>query len=118
MCRWEEGTHSDGQKWKSLEHKGPLFPPEYEPLPSNVPFLYDGECVFTNILYTRLFSLLSKAECTGFVLVLGKPVQLSLAAEEVATFYAKMLDHEYTTKEVFQNNFFTDWREVRTSSEC
>lgn len=63
------------------------------------------------------FSLLSKAECTGFVLVLGKPVQLSLAAEEVATFYAKMLDHEYTTKETFQNNFFTDWKEVR-SSEC
>ncbi|XP_017344819.1 DNA topoisomerase I, mitochondrial isoform X2 [Ictalurus punctatus] len=85
---WEEGKHADGQKWKSLEHKGPLFPPEYEPLPSNVPFLYDG-----------------------------KPVQLSLAAEEVATFYAKMLDHEYTTKENFQNNFFTDWREVMTEDE-
>lgn len=39
-------------------------------------------------------------------------MQLSVAAEEVATFYAKMLDHEYTTKETFQNNFFTDWREV------
>ncbi|TSK16099.1 DNA topoisomerase I, mitochondrial [Bagarius yarrelli] len=47
----------------------------------------------------------------------GKPVQLSLAAEEVATFYAKMLDHEYTTKEIFQNNFFTDWREVMTNDE-
>lgn len=45
----------------------------------------------------------------------GKPVQLSSAAEEVATFYAKMLDHEYTTKETFQNNFFTDWREVCSS---
>lgn len=49
-----------------------------------------------------------------FVVVLGKPMQLSLAAEEVATFYAKMLDHEYTTKETFQSNFFTDWREVRS----
>ena len=37
---------------------------------------------------------------------------LSLAAEEVATFYGKMLDHEYT-KKVFQNNFFSDWRKVR-----
>lgn len=43
----------------------------------------------------------------------GKPVTLSLATEEVATFYAKMLDHEYTSKEIFQNNFFTDWKEVR-----
>ncbi|XP_060725740.1 DNA topoisomerase I, mitochondrial isoform X2 [Tachysurus vachellii] len=85
---WEEGKHADGQKWKSLEHKGPLFPPEYEPLPSNVPFLYDG-----------------------------KPLQLSLVAEEVATFYAKMLDHEYTAKETFQSNFFTDWREVMTEDE-
>ncbi|KAG7336284.1 hypothetical protein KOW79_000977 [Hemibagrus wyckioides] len=85
---WEEGKHADGQKWKSLEHKGPLFPPEYEPLPSSVPFLYDG-----------------------------KPMQLSLVAEEVATFYAKMLDHEYTTKETFQSNFFTDWREVMAEDE-
>ena len=45
---------------------------------------------------------------------LGKPVKLSLTAEEVATFYAKMLDHEYTTKPAFQENFFTDWREVQT----
>ncbi|XP_046497742.1 DNA topoisomerase I, mitochondrial isoform X2 [Equus quagga] len=47
----------------------------------------------------------------------GKPVKLSLAAEEVATFYGKMLDHEYTTKEVFQNNFFSDWRKEMTAEE-
>ncbi|RXM99311.1 DNA topoisomerase 1, partial [Acipenser ruthenus] len=40
----------------------------------------------------------------------GKPMTLSLAAEEVAGFFAHMLDHEYTTKEVFRNNFFTHWR--------
>lgn len=44
--------------------------------------------------------------------VLGEPIKLSLAAEEIATFYAKMLDHEYTTKEAFQKNFFSDWKEV------
>ncbi|XP_076827555.1 DNA topoisomerase I, mitochondrial isoform X2 [Brachyhypopomus gauderio] len=85
---WEEGKHSDGQKWKRLEHKGPLFPPEYERLPSSVPFLYNGEAV-----------------------------KLSAPTEEVATFYAKMLDHEYTTKDTFQNNFFSDWREVMTEDE-
>ncbi|KAL6489004.1 hypothetical protein MHYP_G00027450 [Metynnis hypsauchen] len=87
--RWEERKHAEnGQKWRSLEHKGPLFPPEYEPLPSNVSFLYNGT-----------------------------PVTLRPATEEVATFYAKMLDHEFTTKEVFQNNFFTDWKEVMTENE-
>ncbi|KAL2085452.1 hypothetical protein ACEWY4_018772 [Coilia grayii] len=87
--RWEEGSNSnDGQKWKTFEHKGPLFPPEYEALPKNVNFYYDGQ-----------------------------PLKLSLATEEVATFYAKMLDHEYTTKEAFQKNFFTDWKEVMSDDE-
>lgn len=42
----------------------------------------------------------------------GKPVKLSLPAEEVATLYGKMLHLECTTKEVFQRNFFSDWRKV------
>lgn len=42
-------------------------------------------------------------------------MKLSLAAEEVATFYGKMLEHEYTTKEVFRHNFFRDWRKVRVA---
>lgn len=40
-------------------------------------------------------------------------MKLSLAAEEVAVFFAQMLDHEYTTKAVFRENFFTDWRKVK-----
>lgn len=40
-------------------------------------------------------------------------MKLSLAAEEVAVFFAQMLDHEYTTKEVFRENFFKDWRKVK-----
>lgn len=44
-------------------------------------------------------------------------MKLSLAAEEVATFYGKMLDHEYTTKDVFQKNFFADWRGQMTKEE-
>lgn len=45
----------------------------------------------------------------------GKQVKLSLAAEEVALFFAQMLDHDYTTKTVFQENFFTDWRKVKNN---
>ncbi|XP_027640117.1 DNA topoisomerase I, mitochondrial isoform X2 [Falco peregrinus] len=86
--RWEEEKKEDGVKWTQLEHRGPYFAPLYEPLPDNVQFYYDG-----------------------------KPLKLSLATEEIATFYAKMLDHEYTTKEVFQNNFFNDWRKEMTSEE-
>ncbi|RXM28286.1 DNA topoisomerase 1 [Acipenser ruthenus] len=85
---WEEEKYEDGIKWKFLEHKGAYFPPEYEPFPDHVKFYYDG-----------------------------KPMALSLAAEEVAGFFAHMLDHEYTTKEVFRNNFFTDWRKEMTLKE-
>ncbi|KYO45284.1 DNA topoisomerase 1 isoform B [Alligator mississippiensis] len=86
--RWEEEKTEDKVKWKQLEHKGPYFAPLYEPLPDDVKFYYDGQ-----------------------------PMKLSLATEEIATFYAKMLDHEYTTKEMFQNNFFRDWKEEMTEKE-
>lgn len=42
----------------------------------------------------------------------GKQMKLGPEAEEVATFFAKMLDHEYTTKDAFRKNFFKDWRKV------
>lgn len=44
-------------------------------------------------------------------------MRLSLEAEEVASFYAKMLDHEYVTKEIFNINFFEDWQTVMTKTE-
>lgn len=81
--RWEEAPKAEGIKWNSLEHKGPLFAPPYEPLPKSVKFRYAGE-----------------------------EMKLSEAAEEVASFYARMLDHEYTSKPVFNKNFFKDWRKV------
>lgn len=50
----------------------------------------------------------------------GEKMRLSEPAEEVATFYAKMLDHEYTSNPVFNKNFFHDWRKVNEllSSSC
>ena len=42
--RWEEEKYEDGVKWKFLQHKGPYFPPEYQPLPDNVHFYYNGQC--------------------------------------------------------------------------
>ena len=86
--RWEEEKKDDGVKWKFLEHKGPQFAPLYERLPKSVKFYYDG-----------------------------RHVELSENAEEIAGFYARMLDNDYTTKEVFNTNFFKDWRNFMTHSE-
>lgn len=44
-------------------------------------------------------------------------MDLSEPAEEVASFYAKMLTHDYTSKEKFNTNFFNDWRKVMTEKE-
>ncbi|XP_075998480.1 DNA topoisomerase I, mitochondrial isoform X2 [Genypterus blacodes] len=85
---WEEDKYEDGVKWKFLQHNGPYFPPEYLLLPDNVHFYYNG-----------------------------KEMKLRPAAEEVAMFFAQMLDHEYTTKKVFRENFFTDWRKEMTHEE-
>ncbi|XP_062871030.1 DNA topoisomerase 1 [Trichomycterus rosablanca] len=85
---WEEERYTDGSKWRFLEHKGPVFAPKYDPLPNKIKFYYDG-----------------------------KHMKLSEPAEEVATFFAKMLDHEYTTKDIFRKNFFKDWRKEMTSEE-
>jgi len=86
--RWEEEKRADGVKWTTLEHKGPVFAPPYERVPRNVRFYYDG-----------------------------KPLDLSEETEEAATFYAKMLNHDYCTKDVFNNNFFKDFRKSMTSKE-
>lgn len=85
---WEEEKRDDGVKWTFLEHKGPVFAPAYEPLPSDIKFYYNG-----------------------------KPLKLSPETEEVATFYGRMLDHDYTGREVFNQNFFKDWRKVMNKEE-
>ncbi|XP_077788816.1 DNA topoisomerase I, mitochondrial isoform X1 [Podarcis muralis] len=85
---WEEEQHANGVKWQQLEHRGPYFAPPYERLPRGVCFYYNG-----------------------------KPMKLSPATEEIATFYAKMLDHDYTRKAIFKKNFFCDWTEQMTSEE-
>ncbi|XP_037938310.1 DNA topoisomerase 1 [Teleopsis dalmanni] len=85
---WEEEKRADGVKWNTLEHKGPVFAPLYERVPKNVRFFYNG-----------------------------KPMELSEETEEAATFYAKMLNHDYCTKDVFNQNFFKDFRKSMTSHE-
>lgn len=116
LFRWEEERYTDGSKWRFLEHKGPVFAPPYDPLPDKVKFYYDGESVGLNKLWCLfLWMCLVKTAAYLFAFV-GKSMKLSAPAEEVATFFAKMLDHEYTTKDIFRKNFFKDWRKVRSVS--
>lgn len=76
------------RKWKSLQHNGPLFSPDYKPLPKKIKFYYDG-----------------------------KPMRLEKKAEEIAGLYAKMLEDKYTKKKKFNENFFQDWRKAMTDKE-
>lgn len=86
---WEQDEALEkGHNWKFMEHKGPIFPPLYERLPAGILMQYDGE-----------------------------DITLSEETEEVMTFYAKMLDHDYTSKDMFNKNFFEDWRSVMTHEE-
>lgn len=87
---WEEGDKSrpEGVKWNFMEHKGPVFAPPYEKLPSGIKMKYKG-----------------------------KPITLKPAAEEVMTFYARMINHDYVTQEAFNRNFFADWRKEMTVEE-
>ncbi|KAH3688619.1 hypothetical protein WICPIJ_000393 [Wickerhamomyces pijperi] len=84
---WEEEDEDGSIKWKTLEHKGVLFPPEYETLPSHVKLYYDG-----------------------------KPVDLPPAAEEVAGFFAALIETDHGKNPVFQKNFFNDFLEVLKES--
>ena len=35
----------------------------------------------------------------------------------MAGFYARMIEHEYSSKDIFNNNFMEDWRKVMTDIE-
>lgn len=88
---WDEESDDDddeanGIKWRTLEHKGVLFPPAYAPHKKKL--LYGPN---------------------------KESIQLSQEAEEVATFYAQMLNTEYVKKEAFNQNFFRDFLKVLNS---
>ncbi|KAK4565441.1 DNA topoisomerase 1 [Recurvomyces mirabilis] len=82
---WEDPTKGDGtKKWKTLEHNGVIFPPEYEPLPKSVKLAYDGV-----------------------------PVTLHPEAEEIAHAFGSMLNSTHNVENpTFIKNFFGDFKEM------
>lgn len=69
--RWEEERYTDGVKWKFLEHKGPVFAPPYEPLPSSIKFYYDGTSYNETIAVLKV----GRQTCSGVALI-GWPSKL------------------------------------------
>ncbi|SCU81774.1 LAMI_0B07624g1_1 [Lachancea mirantina] len=84
---WEKENDDDTIKWNTLKHNGVIFPPAYEPLPSHVKMYYKS-----------------------------KPVDLPPQAEEVAGFFAALLESDHAKNPVFQKNFFEDFLEVLEES--
>lgn len=80
---WLKQDEDDTVKWTTLKHNGVIFPPPYEPLPSHIKLYYDG-----------------------------KPVDLPPEAEEVAGFFAALLESDHAKNPIFQKNFFHDFLEV------
>ncbi|OIW34528.1 hypothetical protein CONLIGDRAFT_8139 [Coniochaeta ligniaria NRRL 30616] len=84
--RWWDAPkkEDDSIKWTTLEHNGVIFADPYKPLPKNVKLYYDG-----------------------------KPVELHVEAEEVATYFGAMLNSTHNVENpVFQKNFFRDFKDV------
>ncbi|QEU60069.1 Top1 [Kluyveromyces lactis] len=81
---WENGDKDDDTiKWTTLKHNGVIFPPTYEPLPAHVKLYYDE-----------------------------KPVDLPPQAEEVAGFFAAILESDHVKIPTFQKNFLHDFLQV------
>lgn len=105
VFRWwdhDSDMMGDGSmKWSTLEHSGVYFPPPYEPLPSNVKMKYNG--ISSIFLYYRrsLNNALS-----------GKVVDLPPESEEVAGFYAALLETDHAKDATFNKNFFDDFKGV------
>ncbi|KAJ7132760.1 DNA topoisomerase I [Mycena crocata] len=81
---WDADANGDGSvKWQTLEHHGVIFPPPYEPLPVNVKMKYNG-----------------------------KDLDLPPPAEEVASFYAALIESDHAQDDTFNKNFFDDWKTI------
>lgn len=113
-CCWLGGRRNDtlmapnGVSWST---KVQCLHPRTNPCPTKSNFTMTVGLPVFHSAWFALFLSCSERQC--FFFFVGKLMKLGAPAEEVATFFAKMLDHEYTTKDVFRKNFFKDWRKVR-----
>lgn len=105
---WEQEKQDNSVKWNSLVHAGVLFPPPYEPLPKNIKMKYDGQSPVSSCLLRghrpSLTSLLD------VFVIPGKALTLPPRSEEVAGFFAAMIETDHAKDTTFQANFFRDFK--------
>lgn len=65
--RWKERKYEDGIKWKFLEHRGPLFAPAYDPLPDDVKFYYNGNCLLDKNIDQKVLMSCVMSSCALIV---------------------------------------------------
>jgi len=103
--KWWEGIEKkDSNRWKTMQHNGVYFPPEYEPLPANVQVLYKKKPVKLDAVST------------------ANP--FGVTAEEAAVFFAMKMEQDDRLAEKdpdrkkviddkkFTENFWQDWRKI------
>ena len=132
------------RKWKSLQHRGPRFPPPYRRLPDSVKFLYEGiECDLSEeseeaatfyakaLRHDRVkfsyddslkYDLIEDAKAMRndrVKLLYDDSLKCDLGeeSEESAAFYAKEMRHERVNKDRFRENFFESWRQIMSEPE-
>lgn len=106
---WEQEKQDNSIKWNSLVHAGVLFPPPYEPLPKNIKMKYDGQ---HSIVTSFVRPTIVLTMCVSPVLIsAGKPLTLPPRSEEVAGFFAAMIETDHAKDATFQANFFRDFKQ-------
>ena len=104
--KWWEADNNDGSvKWNTLEHNGVMFPPPYVPLPKNIKMKYDGQ--FRRSMRSMITRKLT--EIVYHIAITGVPLTLQPEPEEVAGFFAALLETEHAADKTFRANFFRDW---------
>lgn len=95
---WEEQANDGSVKWTTFHHRGILFPPPYVPLPKGVKMKYGGRQP------RRHLATPSDAP--------GTPLTLPHESEEVAGFFAAMLETDHAQDPTFRENFFKGFTET------
>lgn len=103
--KWWEGIEKkEGNKWKTIQHNGVYFPPEYEPLPPKVQILYKGKPVKLDATSTKNSFGISAEEAAVFFAM--KMEQDDRLAEKDADRKKAVDDKKFT------DNFWKDWKKI------
>jgi DNA topoisomerase-1 len=101
---WENVEKKETKKWKTLQHNGVVFPPPYEPLPSNIRVLYKGKPVKLDSTSTKnIFNITAEEAAVFFAMKMEQDDRLA----------EKNPDRKKTVNDKkFTSNFWSDWKKI------